>query len=136
MADRYKSELHLQSIIYTAFYNKYPEFRIKNSSKKKVKQPRCLLNHNLLNGRSAISVGNATGITKGYPDMSLNIARGNYHGLRMELKIGDEIPTDDQFDVMEALEDQGYYVCWVNNEDDAARIIDYYLNLKYDEEED
>ena len=90
---KYKSELQLQSKIYTWFYNKFPEFRIK-STDKKTKQPRCLLVHNFLNPRSVqegAKLGGC-GLTKGLPDLTLLVPSGKYHALFIELKIGKNKP--------------------------------------------
>lgn len=133
----YKSELQLQSKIYTWFYNKYPEFRV-GSSGKKIKQPRCLLVHNFLNPRSVQEGAKLAGcgLTKGLPDLTLFVPAGMYHGLHIELKIGKEKPKDYQIDLMNALREQGYYVTWTNNEEEAKQIISDYLYLRENETRD
>ena len=122
----YKSELHLQSVIWHWFYNEYPEYRIPPVNKK----PRSLLVHNLLNARSVIEGAKlqSCGLTKGFPDLTLHVPSNGYHGLHMELKIGKEKPREEQLQVMVALEEMGYFVCWCNNEEDAKEIFKEYLN--------
>lgn len=124
----YKSELHLQSLIYRWFFSCYPEFRIKSKS---IKTPRCLLIHNFLNPRSAVegSKLNGCGLTKGFPDLTLFVKRGGYGALIMELKIEKEKPKPEQLEVFEALRAQGYFVTWSNNLEDAQKKINLYLNL-------
>ena len=126
----YKSELKLQSNIYIWFYNNFPEYRIESKSKS-VKQPRCLLVHNLLNAKSKIEAAKLAGcgLTKGLPDLFLAIPSKGFHGLYIELKIGKEKPKDYQLEVMSKLESQGYCAQWTNNEEEAKKIITEYLNI-------
>lgn len=123
---QYKSELHLQSIIWQWFYNKYPEHRLPLRGK----NPRCLLVHNLLNAKSVVEGAKlaSCGLTKGFPDMSLHLPRKGFHGLHMELKLPGMKPKPEQLDVLHALEENGYYVCWVDNHLDAQQEIENYLN--------
>lgn len=50
----------------------------------------------------------AEGQKKGYPDVSLDAARGVYHGLRMELKVGKNTLQDSQKSWRDLLVQEGY----------------------------
>lgn len=50
----------------------------------------------------------AEGQKKGYPDVSLDAARGAYHGLRMELKVGRNNLQDSQKNWRDVLVREGY----------------------------
>jgi hypothetical protein len=56
----------------------------------------------------------AEGVKAGVPDLMLPVARGGYHGLFIELKVGDNRPSQLQRDWIARLQGQGYYcaVCW------------------------
>ena len=69
------------------------------------------------------------GVKSGVPDIVLPVARGGYHGLYIELKVGKNKPTDNQKKFMAALNDQDYLaiVCWGFEEARAA--ITEYLKI-------
>lgn len=50
----------------------------------------------------------AEGQKKGYPDVTLDAARGIYHGLRLELKYGKGRASPEQLDWQKRLREQGY----------------------------
>ena len=56
----------------------------------------------------------AEGVKPGVPDIFLDVPRGEWHGLRLELKVGRNKPTKAQVDWMERLSNHGYLavVCW------------------------
>ena len=71
--------------------------------------------HNANGGaRTAIegAILKGQGVRKGWPDYTLYLPRGGYHGLVLELKAehGDK-PTDEQLDILVRLQRQGYYAC-------------------------
>lgn len=129
----YKSEMHLQSIIYKDFYSSYPELRIPQA---KPKHPKCLLIHNFLNPRSVVEGAKlkACGLTEGFPDLTLFVARKGFHGLVIELKIPNkntgaiQKPRPEQKEVMKCLQNQSYLVTWCDNHHDAKEIFETYLN--------
>lgn len=123
-----KSELKLQQEIYIWFYNAYPEYRIPNPSGG-LKQPRCLLFHNLLNAKSKVEGAKLAGcgLTKGVPDLFLAVPKGGFSGLYLELKIGKEKPKKYQEEVSFKLIEVGYSSNWTNNFEDAKKIIQNYL---------
>ena len=69
------------------------------------------------------------GVRAGVPDISLPVARGEYHGLYIELKVGKNKQTENQKRWQQLLTDQGYrsIVCYGWRE--AADAILEYLNL-------
>jgi hypothetical protein len=56
----------------------------------------------------------AAGMRRGYPDLFLPVARGNYHGLYIELKAKGGRVQPEQKEWLQALREQGYYcsVCY------------------------
>jgi hypothetical protein len=71
----------------------------------------------------------AEGVQAGYPDLLLDVARGPYHGLRIEMKTAIGVVSKEQKDWIERLTRHGYraVVCrgWV----DAKNEIVSYLGL-------
>lgn len=51
----------------------------------------------------------AEGLKAGYPDLSVDLARGGYHGMRIEIKHGRNTLTPEQEVWMTRLSDAGYY---------------------------
>ncbi len=70
------------------------------------------------------------GLKKGVPDICLPCARGGYHGLYIEMKVGDNTPTQDQKDFLEFLRSQNYVAIVAHGAEEAIEIIKSYLNLK------
>lgn len=72
----------------------------------------------------------AMGVKAGVPDLFLPVARGKYHGLFVELKVGKNKPTPNQLGWQMNLQAQGYVseVCY--GWEQAAELIEAYLNLK------
>lgn len=72
----------------------------------------------------------AEGQKKGYPDLSLDLARGIYHGLRLELKYGKNRLDTLQIEWLQQLADDGYYcvACW--GEKEAIDAIEAYARLE------
>ena len=77
--------------------------------------PELELMHHIPNGgsRNKIEAVNLKrqGVKPGVPDICLPVARGNYHGLYIELKAGNNKTTDKQDKWLSALNKQGYAVC-------------------------
>lgn len=75
---------------------------------------------------------NAEGLKAGYPDMQLDIAKGGYFGLRLELKQADKKKgrvSDQQQARLGLLHDNGYYsvIAWGHAQ--AIRVIELYMLL-------
>ncbi len=79
--------------------------------------------------RSAAGGGRmkAKGLKKGVPDITLPAARGGYHGLYIELKVGDGKPTAEQKKFMRALDIEGYFVALAHSAAEAIRLIERYV---------
>jgi hypothetical protein len=69
----------------------------------------------------------AEGVIPGVPDLCLPVARGGYHGLYMEVKKAGGHVRPDQWEFMEALHEQGYFVRVCNHLGTAIEIIENYL---------
>lgn len=66
------------------------------------------------------------GVKAGVPDLHLPVARGSYHGLYIELKVGDNTTTKKQKDWIRELNKQGYLAVVCYGWDEAAKqLLDY-----------
>ena len=96
--------------------------------------PELKLLHHIPNGgkRDVRTAANLKkeGVKAGVPDMCLPVARGQYHGLYIELKVGKNKPSIKQKEWIEALKEQGYKVevCygWI----EAREVIESYLKCE------
>ncbi|PKN83361.1 MAG: VRR-NUC domain-containing protein [Chloroflexi bacterium HGW-Chloroflexi-8] len=80
-----------------------------------------------------VSIGLATkmkraGMTRGVVDIILPAKNKYFAGLFIELKHGDNKPSNDQKEYLAFLNLQGYFATVCNGSDDAIRTIEYYLN--------
>ncbi len=106
---------------------KYPELELLNSSGNGLKLK------NSLAGYRAKSAG----MKRGYPDLFLPVARGNYHGLFIELKtkkndsmnVRNGSLTKEQKEWLEKLNIQGYCAKVGYGLEETIEIIEAYLNL-------
>ena len=69
----------------------------------------------------------AEGVIPGVPDICLPVARAGFHGFYMELKKSGGHVREDQWEFMEALHAQGYFVRLTNHLPTALEIIENYL---------
>lgn len=69
------------------------------------------------------------GVRAGVPDLFLPVARGDFHGLFIEMKYGKNKPTDKQKEWLVNLGGQGYAVAVCYGFNEAKRKILCYLNL-------
>lgn len=69
----------------------------------------------------------ARGLTKGWPDLNLDIPRGCYHGLRIELKKPGEKPEPHQEEIHALLKTMGYKIIVVDNLESFQMEIESYL---------
>jgi len=95
------------------------------------KWPELALLNGSLNGVK-LTIGQAVkakkaGMKRGYPDMFLPVARREWHGLFIELKVGKNKASPEQKTWIEALQGQGYcaVICYGANE--AIEVIRSYL---------
>jgi hypothetical protein len=70
----------------------------------------------------------ARGLTKGWPDLNLDIPAGGYHGLRIEMKKPGEKPEPHQIEIHELLRSKGYQVIVIDNLEDFKSAITNYLS--------
>ena len=69
----------------------------------------------------------AAGLKKGVPDIALPVARYGYHGLYIELKFGENVPTKEQREYMSRLQQEGYKTAVAYGFEQAREIIRHYL---------
>lgn len=67
------------------------------------------------------------GVKPGVCDIVLPAARGGYHGLYIEMKVGDNKPSPEQKDFMRALDIEGYFVTLAYGAAEAIRLIERYV---------
>lgn len=70
------------------------------------------------------------GVKPGVPDIDLPVARGKYHGLRIEMKTETGQTTVDQDWWGERLREQGYFVETCHGWESAIRVIEWYMGLE------
>lgn len=71
------------------------------------------------------------GVVSGVPDLCLAVPRGPYHGLYIELKYGNNKPTDKQKMWLNKLNENDYAVAVCYGWQQAAEYIEKYLLLKF-----
>lgn len=69
------------------------------------------------------------GVKAGVPDLHLPVARGGYHGLYIELKVGKNRQTDKQKEWQKQLREQGYLATVCYGWQEAAQTLTGYLEL-------
>lgn len=69
------------------------------------------------------------GVKPGVPDVTMAIARHSFHGLYIELKVGNNRLTDSQKEVQSMLIEEGYCVRLAYSWHEAARFVCDYLDL-------
>jgi len=95
----------------------------------------CLkLLHHVPNGgtRDTVEAKNLkrAGVKPGVPDLDLPVARGKYHGLRIEMKTEAGTESVEQCWWREELTAQGYFATVCHGWSVAVRVIEWYLDLK------
>lgn len=92
----------------------------------------CLLHH-IPNGGSRDPIEakrlKEQGVKPGVPDLCLPVARGQYHGLYIEMKTetGKTSPEQDWW--VEEITRQGYFVEVCHGWESAVRTLEWYMNL-------
>ncbi|EKI3096579.1 VRR-NUC domain-containing protein [Escherichia coli] len=71
----------------------------------------------------------AEGQKAGYPDLSLDVPRGRYHGMRLELKFGKNRVSEHQKHWLRMLSDDGYYCCVAYGHQQAIELLMAYWQL-------
>lgn len=67
------------------------------------------------------------GVRKGIPDLQMDVARGQYHGLRIEMKRAKGVVSPEQKEVHQFLAGQGYRIIVAFTSQEAINAIDDYL---------
>jgi len=70
----------------------------------------------------------AEGLRRGVPDLSFPAPRVCFHGLYIEMKALDGVPSDDQIDYVNFLNSQGYLACFTYGNEAGIKILEWYLN--------
>lgn len=69
------------------------------------------------------------GTKSGYPDIMIDVAKGGYHGLRIELKrLKGGVVSQEQKDRLIMLNDEGYYAVVCRGYDSAIDVITKYMS--------
>ena len=69
----------------------------------------------------------AAGVKRGVPDIALDVPKGKYHGLRIELKYGKNKPTPQQQEWLDHLNECGYKAVVCYGAEEAIAVIKEYL---------
>jgi len=75
----------------------------------------------------------AAGVKAGVPDICLPVARGDWHGLYIELKVGKNKPTEAQRRWKDDLIRYGYLALVCYGWEEARKAIERYLGLEIEE---
>lgn len=70
----------------------------------------------------------AEGMSPGFPDISVHVARGGYHGMFIEMKYGTNKTSKKQDDWLIRLHQQGYYVLVSYSHEDAIEQLEAYMS--------
>lgn len=92
-----------------------------------------LLYHIPNEGKRSVSAGarlKQEGLKSGVPDICLPVARGLYHGLYIEMKVGRNKPTENQNRWLKNLAEQSYKTAVCYGWDEASKLIISYLEGK------
>ena len=95
-------------------WHKIPVFHIPNGGKRNRKEAANLKRQ---------------GVRAGVPDLCIPVAKGSYHGLYIEFKSPEEKPSKDQKELLQGLQEAGYFACVIDRLDAAIKITQSYLNL-------
>jgi hypothetical protein len=72
------------------------------------------------------------GVRAGWPDYTLDLPMGRYHGFRLELKrVDGNKPSPEQLETLERLESVGYKVAVAWGFEEARRAVSAYLGIPY-----
>lgn len=98
------------------------------------KYPELKLMYHIPNGgkRNALEAASLKrqGVKAGVPDIHLPVARGGFHSLYIELKVGNNQPTEKQKEWLRDLKEQGNCIAVCYGFSEAVKVITDYLNLK------
>jgi hypothetical protein len=69
------------------------------------------------------------GVRSGASDVFIGVSRETYSGMFLELKAGDNKPTENQFKFIEDMSRSGYFCVWCTGYEHARKAIEDYLAL-------
>ena len=67
------------------------------------------------------------GVKAGVSDITIQVPRGGYHGLWLELKVKPNKATEEQIKFLEAMKEQGYYTVIAYGALEAVDVIKRYM---------
>lgn len=73
------------------------------------------------------------GVRAGVPDLCLPVARGKFHALYIEMKVGKNKPTKNQKEWMRKLNEQGNLAIVCYGWEEASAVLTKYIKLQSDE---
>ena len=83
-------------------------------------------------GKRHISVAaklKRTGALAGMPDLMIPCAKGDYHGMFIEMKLPNNYPTKKQKEIISKLSTEGYYCIVCKAFEDFQKEVNWYLSL-------
>lgn len=101
-----------EAVVKFCEYRKIPIFAIPNGGKRNKKEAYWL---------------KRSGVKPGVPDLCVPVAKKGYHGLYIEMKYGNNKPTDNQKKWIRLLKDNGYFVDVCVGAKEAMNLIDWYF---------
>lgn len=70
------------------------------------------------------------GVKAGVPDLCLPVARNNFNGLYIEMKVGNNTCTENQKKWLRRLKEEGYKTIVCYGADEAIGVLKEYLGIK------
>lgn len=98
----------------------------------KLQHPGLLVHHSPNGGkRNAREAAKfkAMGTRAGCPDLQIYRRNGSYAGLAIEIKVGDNKPTDNQISFMRELTAQGWFCIVINHMDLFIKTVNGYMRM-------
>lgn len=80
-------------------------------------------------GKKAAGMAKALGLKAGVPDLILDYPKGIYHGLRIEMKVLPNRPTQSQLEWLNRMQDAGYFTAICYDSESAIALIAAYIKL-------
>lgn len=80
-------------------------------------------------GKKAAGMAKALGLKAGVPDLILDYPKGIYHGLRIEMKVLPNRPTQNQLEWLQRMQNAGYFTAICYDSESAIALITAYIKL-------
>lgn len=90
------------------------------------------VNHSPNEGKRSLATGSnlkKMGMSKGYPDLAIEVAKGGYFGLRIEIKSKEGRTSDEQVAWINRLNEQGYLAVVTKGLGETLEVIERYMNM-------